>query len=80
VLATVKQYGGRYLVLGGTCEGVEGSWRPVNPVLIRFPSLDQAYKWYNSEEYKELKVLRLAGSKGDAVFMESPPSAFVAED
>ncbi|MCG8352896.1 MAG: DUF1330 domain-containing protein [Chloroflexales bacterium] len=80
VLATVKQYGGRYLVLGGQCDCVEGSWQPVNPVLIRFPSLEQAYKWYNSEEYKELKALRLTGSNGDAVFMESEPSKFVSED
>jgi uncharacterized protein (DUF1330 family) len=40
VLATVEQYGGRYVVLGGKCDGIEGTWRPVYPVLIRFPSLD----------------------------------------
>lgn len=80
VLATVKQYSGRYLVVGGTCEVVEGTWQPVTPVLTRFPDLQQAYKWYNSEEYRELKALRLAGSKGHAVFMETEASEFIEED
>ncbi len=80
VLATVTQYQGRYLVLGGRCDSVEGNWQPVTPVLIQFPNLDQAYKWYNSAEYKALKALRLAGSIGDAVFMESEPSEFVTQN
>lgn len=79
VLATVQQYNGRYLLLGGPCDSVEGSWQPVTPVLIRFPSLAQAYRWYNSPEYEPLKVLRLAATSGDAVFMESVPSDFVAD-
>lgn len=80
VLATVQQYGGRYLVLGGTCEGVEGKWRPVNPVLIAFPNLERAYQWYNSDEYAPLKELRQAATRGDAVLLESPPNEFVADD
>ena len=36
MLATVEKYGGRYLMVGGQCDVVEGSWRPVFPVLIRF--------------------------------------------
>jgi hypothetical protein len=31
VFATVEQFGGPYLVLGGKTEIVEGSWRPVTP-------------------------------------------------
>ena len=80
VLATVQQYGGRYLLLGGHCEGIEGSWQPATPVLIQFPDLAQARRWYNSPEYEPLKALRLAATAGDAVFMESVPSEFVAED
>ena len=79
VLATMTRYEGRYVVLGGQCDSLEGKWQLVTAVLIRFPSLAQAYKWYNSEEYKELKELRLTGSKCQAVFMESDPSEFVSE-
>ena len=70
VLSTVEQYGGRYLTVGGKVEVVEGNWRPAFPVLIEFPSLEQAHRWYDSEEYRDLKVLRLAATRGDAVFIE----------
>jgi len=80
VLATVQQHGGRYLLLGGHCDSVEGTWQPVTPVLIQFPTLKQAYNWYNSDAYEPLKALRLAATNGDAVFMESVPSDFVRED
>ncbi len=70
VLATVEQYGGRYLVLGGKTDIVEGTWRPVTPVIIEFPSLAQAHKWYDSPEYAPLLKLRLEGSRGNAVFIE----------
>lgn len=79
VLATVQQYHGRYLLLGGECNRVEGSWQPVTPVLIRFPSLEQAYRWYDSPEYEPLKALRLAATSGGAVFMAGEPGAFVSE-
>ncbi len=80
VLATVKQYDGQYVVLGGTCDRIEGEWKPNFPVIIRFPSLERAHQWYHSEEYKYLKALRLSGSKCDAVFMESEPGEFVSGD
>lgn len=69
VMATVESHGGRYLTVGGQCDVVEGEWRPVFPVLLEFPSLEQAHRWYDSEEYRELKALRLAATKGNAVFI-----------
>lgn len=69
VMATVESHGGRYLTVGGRWDVVEGEWQPVFPVLIEFPSLEQAHRWYDSEEYRELKALRLAATKGNAVFI-----------
>jgi uncharacterized protein (DUF1330 family) len=68
--AVVEKFGGRYLVRGGKVDVVEGSWRPVFPVIVQFPSLEQAHKWYGSEEYRELKALRHSACKANAVFME----------
>ena len=70
VAPTVEQYGGRYLTLGGPFDVIEGDWRPVFPVILEFPSLERAHQWYDSEEYRELKDLRLQGSKGSAVFIQ----------
>jgi uncharacterized protein (DUF1330 family) len=77
VLATVERYEGRYLLVGGKCEIVEGDWQPVFPVLIRFPTLEHAHCWYNSVEYRDLKAMRLAATKGCAVFMDSEVNEFV---
>jgi uncharacterized protein (DUF1330 family) len=70
VLATVDQYGGRYLVIGGPCDLVEGTSKPKYPIVIEFPGMDQAYHWYNSEECKALKALRQEAVEANAVFIQ----------
>ena len=49
---------------------------PVLPVLIEFLNLERAKAWYDSDQYKELKELRLSATKGDAVFIESGHNEF----
>jgi uncharacterized protein (DUF1330 family) len=70
VPATIERYGGRYLVRGGTLETIEGGWTPKRVVVLEFPSIDQARRWYHSEEYRELKALRLRTSRGNIVLVE----------
>ena len=70
VRATVERHGGRYLGVGGACEVVEGEWRPVFPVLIEFPGMEAARRWYGSEDYRDLKALRLAAARCNAVFID----------
>ena len=70
VFATVEQYGGRYLVLGGKSDLVEGDWQPVYPVIVEFADGEQAQRWYSSPEYEPLKALRVAGTRSNAVFLE----------
>jgi uncharacterized protein (DUF1330 family) len=69
IVPVVEKFGGRYLVRGGPFDVVEGDWRPVFPVLIEFPSMDEAHRWYNSEDYRELKKLRLEATAGSGVFL-----------
>jgi uncharacterized protein (DUF1330 family) len=66
----VEQYGGRYVVLGGRVDLVEGAWRPTFPVMIEFPDLERAHAWYDSDEYRELKALRHSAVRANAVFLE----------
>ncbi len=70
VFATVEQYSGRYLALGGPFDVVEGDWSPVIPVIIEFPSLAKAREWYDSKEYEPLKALRMEGTESCGVFIE----------
>jgi uncharacterized protein (DUF1330 family) len=39
-------------------------------VIIEFPTLEQAHKWYDSTEYAPLLKLRLEATRGTAVFIE----------
>ena len=70
VPATLAAYGGRFLVRGGAHEVVEGNWRPRRLVVLEFPSLAQARRWYDSEEYREPKAMRLAASDANLVFVD----------
>jgi len=62
--AIVAQYGGQFIVRGGTREQREGmdathneEWRTM---IIEFPSLEQARAWYDSPEFTEAKKIRFA--------------------
>ena len=69
-LAIVNKYSGRYIVIGGQIDPIEGDFKPVCPVIIEFPTLVHAHRWYNSKEYSKLKKLRLSAAISDAVFMQ----------
>ncbi len=70
VPATIARYGGRYLARGGQTETLEGDWRPQRIVLLEFPSLEQAKKFYDSPEYGPQKALRLRSAKSKLLLVE----------
>jgi len=80
VAATVAQYGGRYRVLGGKFDVVEGDWQPGFLVLVEFASREQAHRWYDSAEYRPLKSLRVAGTRSNGLVVEGcEPAKLPAE-
>ena len=46
------------MVRGGRVDPKEGDWQPHLLVMLEFPTLEQAERWYNSPEYKPLIALR----------------------
>ena len=56
--ATIAQYGGKYLVRGGTVDSREGGWSPSRVVVLEFPSMEQAQAWYHSAEYGPVVAIR----------------------
>ena len=73
VNAVNAKYGGRFLVRGGRSEVLEGGPAPKRMVVVEFPSLEQAQKWYRSAEYGPLIELRQKASKGRLVLVEGAP-------
>jgi uncharacterized protein (DUF1330 family) len=70
VLAVVTKYGGKFLVRGGDVKSKEGGWAPKRLVVLEFPSMAQAEKFYGSAEYAPLLQLRLKASRGRLVIVE----------
>jgi uncharacterized protein (DUF1330 family) len=70
VPATISKYGGRFLVRGGNAETLEGDWPKVRRVLLEFPSVEAARRWWDSPEYEKPKAMRQAASKGRLILLE----------
>ena len=67
---TVTKFGGRYLVRGGKPEIVEGAPKLERFVILEFPSLEQARRWYDSEEYRPVRALRHKWADTDLFLIE----------
>ena len=70
VPGTVEKYGGKFLVRGGQMQTLEGDWKPNRIVVTEFLSIEDARRWYDSEEYRPLKELRLRTARGSVVLVE----------
>ena len=70
VLAVVTKYGGKFIVRGGKIDPREGGWTPKRIVVLEFPSMAQAQKWYDSPEYAPLIKLRQKAAKGKLIIVE----------
>lgn len=70
VPATVAAYGGEFVVRGGAMEVLEGEAIYPRIVVVRFPSVDQARRWYESAEYAGPLALRKSASKGYLLLVE----------
>jgi len=54
----VHSGGGRFVVRGGDLAVLEGDWNPSRLVVLEFPDLEAARRWYDSAEYEQAKRLR----------------------
>jgi uncharacterized protein (DUF1330 family) len=70
VPATLTKYGGKFVVRGGAHEVREGDWKPNRLVVLEFPSMDHARRWYDSEEYREPLAMRLKAGHAKLVMVE----------
>lgn len=62
--AAVAAFGGRFLARGGAIDVLEGDWRPPRVVIVEFPDLETARRFYESPQYREA----IRARDGAAVF------------
>jgi len=68
--ASIAMYGGRFLVRGGHAENLEGDWQPNRVVVLEFPSVEQAKKWWGCAEYSPAKTIRHRSATSRLIVVE----------
>ena len=59
VVQQLQAIGAKLLAVSSEPQFLEGKWEHKSTVIIEFPSMSVAERWYSSEEYKPLKDLRI---------------------
>jgi uncharacterized protein (DUF1330 family) len=72
---TIAQYGGRYVVRGGSANLIEGSPPPKTIIVVEFPAMERLREWYASPEYAEALKVRQTAFDRRLVFVEGVPPA-----
>ena len=62
--------GGRFLARGGELAVLEGDWHPSRLVVVEFPDLDAAKRFYDSPAYEDAKRLRAGAAKLNMVAVQ----------
>lgn len=66
----VKKHSGRYVVLGGEVESIEGNWEPKRLVVIEFPSKENAQKFLNDPDAHPVFAIRHKSTTSNLVLVE----------
>ncbi len=69
VMATVRRYGGTYVIRAGEPEKLEGTWNPKRVSILEFPSAERAKEWYQSPEYSAIIDFRHRAARTDLVLV-----------
>lgn len=62
----VEAFGGRFIARGGAMDVIEGESDVDRVVLVEFPDMETARRWYDSPQYREARAIRAPASQ--AVF------------
>jgi uncharacterized protein (DUF1330 family) len=72
---TLDPFGGRFAVHVPHLEVREGEW-PGTLVILTFPSIDDARRWYDSPAYQAILHLRTDHIDGDTLLVEGVPDDY----
>jgi uncharacterized protein (DUF1330 family) len=67
--ASVSAYGGSYIVRGGEVDSLEGDAVEGRVIVLEFPDLHTARRWYRSDEYQAALPLRTATARSRLFFV-----------
>ncbi|WP_415898699.1 DUF1330 domain-containing protein [Neptuniibacter sp. QD48_11] len=67
---TLEKFGGKFLVKGDFGEVLEGSWDSNLIVVQEFPSVELFKAWYDSDEYRPWRELRLSCAEVNVILTQ----------
>ena len=67
----LKQFQGRWISIEPQHVTRAGAWPYVRTVLVEFPTIDDAERWYDSPEYREIIPLRQRAIDANIVIVRS---------
>jgi uncharacterized protein (DUF1330 family) len=68
---SMAKHGARMLAGGNDAVTVEGDSFGSRVVVVEFPSREDFYNWYRSDEYAPALAMRLAATEGTALLIDS---------
>lgn len=71
VPATVERYGGMFLAAGAVAAVLEGEFRPTQAAVIAFTTVDDARRWYDSEDYRAIRELRWSSGPSSVALLDA---------
>jgi uncharacterized protein (DUF1330 family) len=63
----LPRYGGRPIIRFGATEVLEGDWIPKRLIGLEFADMEAVKRWWESDDYRPLKLLRQRCSKANVV-------------
>ena len=66
----MKTHGAEVCIRGGMVEVLEGDWNPARFVMLKFPSVEAAHKFYDSPEYQAAKQAREGAANMQMIIVE----------
>jgi uncharacterized protein (DUF1330 family) len=77
--STLQPFAGQYIIHGGPYLSLEGK-PAADLIVIEFPDLEHASRWYDSPAYQAIKPLRTANSVGTVFLVQGTPADHRAKD
>jgi len=77
--ATLRPFGGKFVIHGGAAELLEGSWKG-DLIVIEFPDRATARAWYASAAYQKILKLRTDNAVGDVILVDGVSEGHRATD
>lgn len=71
VPALVAEHGGKYIVMDGQPEYIEGDAKPASVVVSEWPDKAAAQAFWNSDAYREAKALREGTGEFSVMLVDS---------